>query len=192
MSQFTPQLAQQYPPQPPQGYLPQPAPWPQSPPTRPGWATAIGVVSTIWASLAIVCTPVNLVMVRFNPVSRKLMSAFPDWFRHWSTAASLVAVLLGFILLVAGIMLLMRRRAAGTLHLIWAAVALVLALTGFALNMAAFSQMEMPDGSPGERAGFIGGAIGGVIGGLVGMGYPVFLLIWFSRAVTRRQMNSWV
>ena len=114
---------------------------------------------------------------------------FPDWFVTYSTAASLVGIVLAVLLLVAGIYLLKRIRTARGLYVIYAGASLVLAAVDLVLTIAVVIPSLQESGLP--EAGVIGGIVAGVIGVAIRMAWPVFLLVWFSRRKIRQQIQQW-
>ena len=114
---------------------------------------------------------------------------FPDWFVTYSTAASLVGIVLAVLLLVAGICLLKRVRIVRGLYVTYAGVGLVLSAVGAVITIAVMIPLLQKSDMP--EVGIIGGIVGGVIGGAIGMAWPIFLLVWFSRRKIRQQIQQW-
>lgn len=174
-----------------------PAPEPPTPgqapePTkRPGWATAIGVISVVLAGLGLVCTRIGLAI---KDVTSKLAPGtptvniedyFPDWYGTYQTVAILVGIALSVILLAGGVSVLRKRAAARTLHLAWAGINLVL---GVINNVISLGFMDLSSAPPGARFRAI---LLIIIGIPAGLAYPVFLLIWFNRAKIKQQLSTW-
>jgi len=159
-------------------------PGPAEPDKTPAWAIAIGVISIIYASLGLICTPVSLVSSRAMPSPPGFEEMLPPWFETYSIVAGLVGMGVAVILLVAGIGLVRRRGGAVSLHVVYGLIAVLMGIVGMFVTFAAFdfSRLEGP-----AKAG----AIGGVAGGIIGLAYPIFVLIWFSRAKIRQQAAGW-
>ena len=159
-------------------------PGPAEPDKTPAWAIAIGVISIIYASLGLICTPVSLVSSRLMPSPAGFEEMLPPWFETYSIVSGLVGMAVAVILLVAGIGLLRRRAGAVSLHVVYGWIAILMGIVGMVVIFAAFDFSRLPGPA---RAGAIGGAAGGIIG----FAYPIFLLIWFSRAKIRQQAAAW-
>ncbi len=171
-------------PQPPQQA---PDPQPSQPPKRSAWPTVIGVISIVLAALGIVCTPVSLGMQSVNPAQKQMLRHFPDWWPTWILASSVLGVGFGVLLLIAGILLLKRRPAGRTLHLLYAIASIVMGAVGGVLTALALGE-ALGDLPGPARAGAIGGLAGGTCGGAA---YPIFLLVWFFRGKVRADVAAW-
>lgn len=179
-------------PPPPQQQPPQ-MPYPQTPtgyyvpqPKRSVWPTVIGVISIILAAMGLLCGPVMTVINAYNPATQKVYEFLPDWYRTWEIGSMFVGIVFSTILLIGGILLLKRRPAGRTLHLLCAALSILIAMVN---GLVLASVIGNTAGMPGPmRLGMIGGALGGSCGGLI---YPVFLLIWFLRGAIRQEVDGW-
>ena len=161
----------------------------EAPSKRAAWPTAIGVISIVWASLGLICTPLSMLGNKFNPEAKEMQDKFPDWYITYLTAGSLAGIALAILLLVAGICLLKRVRAARRLHVTYAGVSMVLAVVGLVIVITVlFPSLRESDMS---KAAVIGGIAGGIIGTAVGMAWPIFLLVWFSLRKIRQQVQQW-
>jgi len=155
----------------------------QAPRTK--WPLIIGIISIAFASMAIVCSPASLVMNRFNPQAGEVFKGMPVWFEAYMTASCVVGVLMGVVLLAAGIMLVLRKPAARPLYLGYACLAVVTCVVGLAVTVLAFS-----------GSGMEGPAAAGMYGGIacslpLGLAFPIFLLIWFLRGSIAREVAGW-
>jgi len=143
----------------------------QSPPLNairktPGWAIAVGGISIVYASSSILYD-----LIYSNP-------GLITMFRVGVTG----------LLLLAGVSLLCRSPYTALLHRLWACIIL---LAGFVVlgmgmmlgwfSLEGFSSTE--DALP---------ALAGIaLLVFLVFGYPVFLLVWFSRRKVRRQVLAW-
>ena len=127
----------------------------------PGWAIAIGVISIVYASSSI------LYDLLYSPPDPITM--FRTMFRVGETD----------LLLLAGVSLLCRSPYTALLHRLWACITLlggiVIVVMGMALGFS--STLE--------------GVLAGIALVFLMFGYPVFLLVWFSRRKVRRQVLAW-
>ncbi len=176
---------------PPQMTPPSPTPPPQKAPSKSSWPTAIGVISIVWGSLGLICTPLSALVSKFNPQAKDMQAKFPDWYTTYSTAGLPVGIALAVLLLVAGICLLKRIHASRALLLTYAGVNIAWTVVGSIMVITvlfpSFLEGDMPN-----KAAVIGGMVGGTIGGMVaGMAWPIFLLVWFRRRKIRQQVQGW-
>ncbi|MDY7009556.1 MAG: hypothetical protein SVV80_02240 [Planctomycetota bacterium] len=151
----------------------------------PVWHKVIGIISIVFGSLGIVCTPISLGANAANPTHKEAMKMFPDWWQSYTVFSSFLGIAFAILLLVAGISLLRRRPAGRPLHLIYAGVTIIMAVVG----IVAMVSMINTDSIPVEmRTVIITSAVFGI---LFGSAYPVFLLIWFLRPGIRNEVASW-
>ena len=120
-------------------------------------------------------------------------SMFPEGYFTFQLAHRISGMALNVVLLTAAICLLRRRTAARPLHMIYAALQIVLVSVGAIITvsmMSNFTDSTQPPGGPvtGMRASMMFGAVWGVIWGSP---YPFFLLIWFLRASIAKDVASW-
>lgn len=172
----------------PQGY------WAPAP-KQPSWPTVIGVISIIWASLTLICTPINIAGTlagapgtrgagQAGPNGFDPYSVYPDWYFTFSLIGQFIALGMGVLLLVAAIKLCKRRAVARTMHLIWAWTTLGLGI----LNMGiALSVMDMSDAPDMMRPMVY---VGVAIGAAIAFAWPIFLVAWFMRSKTRDQLRE--
>lgn len=124
---------------------------------------------------------------------------------------SFVGLLTAILLLIAGIMLVRRRRRAQTLHLVYAVLGIISVGVAIALHWYTMSIMmdamgglpfgEMDPGmdpAMGEQMRSMMHAqfsmvsvFGAIMIGATGLPYPIFLLIWFLRPKIRREVEGW-
>lgn len=121
-------------------------------------------------------------------------SAMQDW-SNWIFIRSALTVVIALILLVAGINLVKRRARAIKLCRIWSVLKMVFAvvgsLVGVAMQQEQFRQMSQQNFPGGGNFYAAIGIFVVAIGILWGCAYPVFLLIWFSRAKVKIEYTRW-
>ena len=154
----------------------------QAPRTK--WPLIIGIISIAFASLAIICSPASLAMQKLNPQSGEVFKGMPVWFDAYMTASCVVGVLMGIVLLAAGIMLVLRKPAARPLYLGYACP-VVTCLIGIVVSVLAFSGAGME--GPAKAGMYVGFACSVPLG----LAYPIFLLIWFLRGSIAREVAGW-
>ena len=165
-------------------------PGPPSRPRPPAWPKAIGIISIVSAGIGLLCTPVVLAMQKAGPV-RKAMKCFPSWYVTYSALSGIIGIAIAAVLLAAGIQTLRRRPSGSGLHITYAIVDILLSVAGIIVFVGwVIPQMDLSVFGP-KQAGVIGGLVGGLIGMVAGMAYPMFLLVWFSRAKIRQQIRQW-
>jgi len=116
-----------------------------------------------------------------------LREMYPDGYASLATVHSLLAIVVGALLLTAGILLLKKRSIARTLHLVYAIANIGLVILNFIIMIQVQSSMAQY-GSPAMQAGW---KVGFVIGLLIGLSYPIFLLAWFLRPKIATTMREW-
>jgi len=143
----------------------------QSPPLEeirktPGWAITIGVISIIYASSSILY---DLILISHFPTGQPLLS----------TCGIMLRIGITGLLLLAGVSLLCRSPYTALLHRLWACITLLGGIVVLVMGMAlGFSST-------------LEGVLAGIALVFLVIGYPVFLLIWFSRRKVRRQVLAW-
>ena len=171
----------------------QPAPAGQAPqpPGRPGWATAIGLISTILASLFLVFMLIGLATrsvtskLDLGTETFNIEDCFPDWYATYQTVIILLGIAFAALLLVCGIAALRKRAATRALHLVWAGIYIVVSVVQ---NVIEITYIDLSSASPTMRAVLV---LGIIIMIPLSLAYPVFLLIWFNRAKIKQQISTW-
>jgi len=208
------------PPIPPsQNYYSAPSAGPQFPqemlgPKKSGWPTPIGIIAIVFGGAAALASVIGIFT---NSAMSGLLSELgvdKDFMeRHWAAATlmPILAAVLGTLLLISGILLIMRRRVASSLMLVWAVAKIAFVIVQAPLNMAMQKEMmprmmeqqkkiiEASSKGSGQKieapdmSGImdVAAGVGAVVGVVWGMALPVFLLIWFSRRKIREDMASW-
>ena len=182
------------PPEPP--YMPPPTPgapqgyWAPAP-KQPRWPTVIGVISIVWASLTLICAPINIASNLMAPPQGGMgpAPAGPDsLYRIYSMTKPITGMAammgMGVLLLVAGIKLCKRRAGARLLHLIWAWTTLSLGVLSIAIGL---SVMDLSDAPDMMRPMIY---VGVFIGAAIAFAWPIFLLAWFMRSKTADQLRE--
>ncbi len=122
------------------------------------------------------------------------LEALQGW-STWILISSALTVVIALILLVAGINLVRRRASGIKLGRVWAVLKMIFAVVGFFVGFVVqqeqFRQMTQQN-FPGGGNFYVVMAVAGVtIGVLWSSAYPVFLLIWFSRAKVKSEYTRW-
>ncbi len=162
----------------------------------PRWPTVVGVISIVWGSLGIICggcglaSPLIMEAMLAQQASQQGMGPMPDIMKPGplQMALGVVGLLWTVLLLVAGIMLTLRKPVARPLHLVYAVVNIILTIVGTIMGIASQQAVrEWATNNPDnewakqvliqpEFAGYI--SIG--LGAVIGLVWPVFCLIWFG------------
>lgn len=175
-------------------------------PTR--WPTVIGVIAIVLASLGMLCTCGSVFSPQFlkwaQEQAQKAGRSDPAMDAQIEVMSQFYAIfvgllIIGFILaivqLIAGITLLRRRRSARGMFMVYALVALILAILNIGLQVVMTQAISAKLHEQGETAAAAGAwasaAFGLCIGIVLGMGWPVFLIIWFSRQKIKNEVATW-
>jgi len=159
-------------------------------PERPGWATAIGIVSLCYGGLGALLRALMLVFDLFAVASGREvqipgLGAAPPWYGVHETVFNACLVVLGILLVGGGVALLYRRPSGRLLHIAWAVGILASQVVALVVLMLVPGAQEA---SGAKQVGMLAGAC---FVTLIRVVYPVFLLIWFSRGTIRKQVASW-
>lgn len=177
-------------------FAPPSAPLDDLPPEPAQWPKVVGTISIVVASLAMVCNSCSAL----GPMMQSwAMSMVPpekqeevrqqqqQWAAFQPGAVEYVLmvlkVILAALLLAAGISLLGRKRIARTLHLVWAALVMVVIGTGLVLAILRWPEqskaLREASGQAGSSTVTFSIAIGCVTI-LLSLAWPIFCLIWFG------------
>jgi hypothetical protein len=159
------------------------------PPPETKWPLVVGIISLVFAGLALICTPAGLVSQQVMPQAQKMMQNLPAWMHIYQIAATVIGMGEGVLLLIAGVMLLRRSAPTRVLHMIFAVIRIVITIVGTPIALMIMSGIQAPPQA--ERMMYISGGIGVLIGLPLALAYPVFLLIWFMRRKIRDEVESW-
>lgn len=162
-----------------------------APIARPGWATAIGIISILYASLGGLFRLFSLggtLLYKFIPLEvlpplfRRILEDSPPWVWLYEAIVNGSLLVLAVAMLVGGILLLRCRRAARSLHLLGASAVLVTVAVN--VGVAMVISEDLLDHS---------GAVFGLASvGVVRAAYPMFVLVWFLRKKIWDEVDSWV
>lgn len=185
-------------------------------PAESAWATGLGVVCLVYALLGILVNAVGLAFLAFNAQGAGL----PEMVTAVQLGSGAVAILLGVVLLIGGIVLMRRRRLGATLVRVWV-VARILVLLGAAafgyvtlpqqvdsqLRMIENAQQQAPSGGSGRRGSVqvsVGGGSGlsreslmrwsqlGLVASVLAIGaFPVIAGWMLSDRGRRAEMETW-
>lgn len=184
-----------------------------APPTEAGplaapvssWPTTLGIIAIIFGAGAMLTTAATLASTKWSHLqnaqmdanSAAMLQAVQAKWRPFTVGTSAVYLVLGVLLLYAGILLLKRRSSSARIIRWWSALKLgsVLAnsVVGYFVTretMAAIATNTPglpPMGQMQETFVFFG-----VLLGLAwGCALPIFMLIWFSRNRIKQEMAHW-
>ncbi len=161
----------------------------------PIWPKPIGVVGIIWGTVNIGCMgcgAIGLMMPMF--MGSSMQQAFPDgmpptlmnppltiWLNY------LVGLGLALLLIASGIVLLLRKPVARPMHLVYATIAVIATIFGLYAGWQMQAEInawcqQHPDTAYAKQAAASGifQWVGLGLGIVLGLGWPVFLLIWFG------------
>lgn len=179
------------------------------PPQQPGeigspeqdttWPKVIGVISIVFGAGACLQGVWGFFAPRFIKMAAESMpeaqaaplAAMQEW-GTWITVSSALTILIGLVLFVAGIDLVRRRRRGIKLGRVWAVLKILFgiagAFVGLAMQQEQFRQISQQ--TPAINTGVIAVVVLVVVA-LWTCAYPVFLLIWFSRAKVKVEYAQW-
>ena len=155
------------------------------------WPKVVGIISIVFASLGLVCGACGIIQNGSAFMSGGANMQTPSGSMQLPPPSLISLVLQGFgwfwsiVLLVAGITTLRRRPIGRILHLVYAAVSVVLTVVSTAVawsDLQRTLQALQQDPKIAQMGGMIQAiAMGALcIGVLMGLGYPGFCLIWFG------------
>lgn len=178
----------------------------QMPEQRSAWPTVIGIIAIVLGSLGILggcwglATPWFLGVIKdIVPPGQATGMEFVEEWRAWTVINSLVGTGVAILLLFAGIGLRRCRRWAVPTCVTWAVVKMLFVVVNSVLmymiqrpGLEAMAQQN--PGMSGMGSGFLVliGIISVVFGILWGWAFPVFLLVWLSRAKIKAETAAWL
>jgi hypothetical protein len=201
-----PPSPQQVQPQPPQGFPDQPmniypapgaygAPYPGQQAGKPSWPTVVGIISLCVAGIFILSTIGTMAMsaLGFNAAQeRQMFGNMPVWFNPLKWGMHLFGLAIYALLAAAGAMLIKRRPAGRTLHLLVAFTEFIICACSLAMMIAMYQYAEQPANAVMPDATFRAMMlVSQSVGLAIFLAYPVFLLIWFSRAKVKQHISTW-
>ncbi len=171
------------------------------PPVRASvWPTVVGIIGIIYASLGLFGTFCGLAFLF-------ILLSYADWLESfgipeqelqemqasmspvsWTVLASVVGLALVILLFVGAVRLLRRQASGARLCALWSWMIIPWSIIATAITLVFHFNAPVPSSGQGEQ---IGTAILTVIGAVVGLVFPVFMVIWFSRATIKSQVAQW-
>lgn len=166
-----------------------PAAPPSVAPRPPRWHVPIGIISVALAGLGMIISIFSVAGISMNSQQSEMMETLPAWYGSYTRLTGLVGAGIALLLLAGGILLLKRRTAGRGLLLTYAVLNVIYALIGAVLMYRAANEMT----GQGMEADMMrmGMRVGAVFGTLIGSAFPVFLVIWFCRWKVRTDMQNW-
>lgn len=159
----------------------------------PVWPKVIGIISIVLGSLSLTCMGCNVLsIVVFLPMGASQMGEpIPPPMQPGAPMWALIGLggAMSALLLTAGIVTVVRRPEGRALHLLYAMLSVPLTIASAAIRVQQINDMAQwaannPDSVWAKQQSTPGaGAMqwaGLLIGTALGLGYPVFLLIWFG------------
>ncbi len=163
------------------------------PAERAKWPKAVGLISTIWAGLGLMCgfcgVGYMMFMGKILAGAEQQFGPAPDVVKP--SSAQIIVGAIGMVspilLLIAGIATLRRRPAGRVLHLAYALVAIILGAAGAAIGIRQqMAIMEWAKDNPQDKwvtQGGVGSPFGLIILAavlLMTFAWPLFCMIWFG------------
>ena len=163
---------------------------------KPSWPIVVGIISLCVAGLFGLMTIVGLLMNVLglgNVQQREMMASMPDWFHPYQWIGGLFTIATYAVLAIGGAMLLKRRRAARTLHVAYALMGVLVAISGLIVTVTMMNCMTLPPNAPPGAQAIVKAtmAISAVFGMVFALAYPTFVLIWFTRPKVAQHIQTW-
>jgi len=168
------------------------------PPDPSRWPTVIGASSIILASLGLAggcCGMASPFLPGFfsdmvPPEQIELMRASQPPVL-WVISASLIGLAVSTLLLLAAIGILRRRSSGVTLCKVWAWINIPWAAISIIASIYIHLQVPQDAQQMGVVLQYVFLAFGICFTLLFGLGFPLFLLLWFSRARIKEEVDAW-
>lgn len=161
------------------------------------WPKVIGIISIAWAGLGLTCALCGAGSMVFMPQILKnnpQMGELPPTLKFGVAdfAGLGLGTAMGILLLVAGVTTLRRRFVGRTFHLVYAVIAIVGTLFSTYMQWQKLEVMRQwvqdnPQSPFAKGNPTLSGLVGMAVGLILGLGYPVFLLIWFGAIKKTRE-----
>jgi hypothetical protein len=173
-------------------------------PLRPaGWPTAIGIIAIILGILDLLGGCMSAASPFMMNSMKGLMPAgytieYTPRLIAWTVGMSILLMILGGVLLSAGIGLLQRRAGAVRTVRAWAVAKILLTLVtvpvSYSIQQTMFESMRQQGMSPPGFAGFFAvlGPLSIVLGLAWAWAFPVFVLIWLARGSSKAEIAKWM
>jgi uncharacterized membrane protein len=163
---------------------------------KPSWPIVVGIISLCVAGLFGLMTIVGLLMNVLglgNVQQRQMMANMPDSFKTNQWLSGLFTIATYVVLAIGGVMLLKRRRAARTLHVAYALMGILVAISGLVVMITMMNHMPLPPNAPPQAQAMLKPimAIGAIFGMVFALAYPTFVLIWFTRPKVAQHIQTW-
>jgi hypothetical protein len=163
---------------------------------KPSWPTVVGIISLCLAGLFGLMTIGSLIynVSGFGTAQqRQMMESMPAWFGPYQWLGGLFTIATYVVLAIGGAMLLKRRRAGQTLHVAYALMGILVAISGLVLTIAIMNNMQMPANSPPQAQAMLKPmmAVSAIFGMVFALAYPTFVLIWFTRPKVTQHIRTW-
>jgi hypothetical protein len=166
----------------------------------PAWPTAVGIISLCLAGLFGLMTIGGLIIAtiaaKFQPSQNNdLMANMPAWFEMYQWFANALAIATYAVLAVGGVMLLKRRRAGRTLHIVYVVLEVIVAICGLVVMIAVMQHTSAAATMPSKTQVVFAPepmmAVIAIFSLAYTMAYPTFILIWFSRKKVIEHIRTW-
>ena len=168
------------------------------------WAKVIGILGIVFGGGALLLGVIGVVGQNFALQQYEAMGITKEMLAQHALFLNVVPIIslaLGFLLLLGGILLVMKKPVSRTILLIWAMLKIAFALWQAPLGLAfqkeliPLQQKMLSKGDP--KVSDVGaimetmGPIIQIISVLWLCALPIFMLIWFMRARIRMQVSGW-
>lgn len=174
-------------------------------PSPPNWPTVLGVLAIIFGTLGALGGCMGAMsLLFFQPLGQAVAQhqqpnpfEFVDAWMGWIIGLSIATVVVAALLATGGIGLVRRSAWSRGVILAWVAVKMlfvvVQVLVNHEMQKDEFAALAESGVNASGAQWFLAaiGVAGVVIGILWGWALPVFMLIWFSRAKVKAQVNGW-
>jgi hypothetical protein len=158
-------------------------------PKPPVWPLVVGILSTIFGSLGLLCACASIPMNIMNPAAQQALQQFPEWWRTYQIISGLFGFLMAVVLLSGGICLIRRRPAGLPLSVAYGVLGLIGSVLNTIITVSGMAGFQMPGPMGGSMKSVM--MVSPFVGLIFGAGYPIFLLIWFARPSIRQEVRSW-
>jgi hypothetical protein len=155
---------------------------------RPTSVTVFGVLNIVFGVfglLSLLFAAAFLAAAKATGAHRPLVfeTLHSHVYRVWTTVSLPLGFVAAGVLVVAGVGLLVMKRWARVMTIVYAIYALVQALAGIAITFTVLlpAAVEASSRRGPEAIAAIAGFVGAIVGGVLGLAYPILLLIFMTR-----------
>lgn len=176
-----------------QSTIPEPMPLDDFDPDPPSWPKVIGWISTGVGAFGLSCLACSAVGVFATPFMMQGQPGIdPNNLPPNMTPSPLMLVQMGLgavlsvVQIIAGVLTINRQKSGRIVHLVWAGLGIVSGIVGLIIQVrlnqgfkdwvAANPSSPLARGGGGGPMVFVGYACSAVLG----IGYPIFILVWFG------------